>query len=287
MRRWPRSPRRSVGAGEHVHDRLRRARLRRATAARGSSRERYGTDHHELVVRPDAAELLPGSAEAFDEPFADSSAIPTYLVSELARQHVKVALSGEGGDELFGGYNYYAGHALAPPARAGRAGLRPLVERLPTSTDKASSLDCKAKRFVRAARLSPLERHYEWKSIFTPEERARPRPPGPASACATRCELLRATLCGDARARTSWRGSWTSTSAVFLVEDMLVKTDRASMAHSLEARVPFLDPVVAELALALPSAHEGARAREEAPAAQAPSPRCSRERSSKARSRAS
>ena len=116
--------------------------------------ERYGTDHHELVLRPDAVELLPALSAAFDEPFADSSAIPTYLVSELARRHVKVALSGEGGDEFFGGYNYYAGHGLAR-LLAPVAGLaRPLVERLPASTGKASSFDWKAKRFVRAARLS-------------------------------------------------------------------------------------------------------------------------------------
>src|SRR5262249_47492674 len=76
--------------------------------------ERYGTDHHELVLRPDAVELLPALAEVYDEPFSDGSAIPTYLVSQLARENVKVALSGEGGDEFFGGYNYYVGHRLAP-----------------------------------------------------------------------------------------------------------------------------------------------------------------------------
>ena len=115
--------------------------------------QRYETDHHELVLRPDAVELLPALSAAFDEPFADASAIPTYLVSELARRHVKVALSGEGGDEFFGGYNYYAGHGLArmlaPVARL----ARPLVERLPASTGKASSFDWKAKRFVRSAGL--------------------------------------------------------------------------------------------------------------------------------------
>src|SRR4051794_10905961 len=78
--------------------------------------EQYGTNHHEMLVQPDPRRLLPALAEAFDEPFADSSALPTYLVSELAAEHVKVALSGEGGDELFGGDQTYVAHLL--PARA-------------------------------------------------------------------------------------------------------------------------------------------------------------------------
>ena len=109
--------------------------------------ERYGTDHHELVLRPDAVELLPALSAAFDEPFADSSAIPTYLVSELARRHVKVALSGEGGDEFFGGYNYYAGHGLARllapvaglRAAARRAAARPRPARRAASTGRRSA----------------------------------------------------------------------------------------------------------------------------------------------------
>src|SRR5438874_10025118 len=134
--------------------------------------ERYGTDHHELLVRPDPELLLQALADAFDEPFADSSALPTYLVSQLAAEHVKVALSGEGGDELFGGYYTYAADLLAdrfaPLARL----VRPVVERLPTSTAKAS-FDYRAKRFVRAAHLPPLERHHGWKEIFSPEARAQ------------------------------------------------------------------------------------------------------------------
>src|SRR4029450_13099790 len=98
----------------------------------------YGTQHEELVLRPDAALLLPALADAFDEPFADSSALPTYLVSELAASHVKVALSGEGGDELFGGYYTYAADLLA--LRIGRLAplARPVVERLARSRPKAS-----------------------------------------------------------------------------------------------------------------------------------------------------
>ena len=213
--------------------------------------ERYGTDHHELLVRPDPALLLPALAEAFDEPFADSSALPTYLVSELAARHVKVALSGEGGDELFGGYYTYAADLLAdrlaPLARL----ARPVVERLPTSTSKAS-FDYKAKRFVRAAHLPPLERHHGWKEIFSPEARA---------------ELTGRTAGFDPesldRARFAETGGQELLTRLqdvdlggYLADDLLVKTDRASMAHSLEARVPFLDPVVTNLALALPARHK-------------------------------
>ena len=128
---------------------------------------RYGTDHRELVLRPDAALLLPALAEAFDEPFADSSALPTYLVSKLAAEDVKVALSGEGGDELFGGYYTYVADLLAERVGPLATLARPAVERLPTSTRKAS-FDYKAKRFVRAAHLPPLERHHGWKEIFSP-----------------------------------------------------------------------------------------------------------------------
>src|SRR3954469_22244050 len=96
--------------------------------------EQYGTNHHELLVRPDPRRLLPALAEAFDEPFADSSALPTYLVSQLAAEHVKVALSGEGGDELFGGYYTYAADLLADRV-APLARLPPaLVERPPAAT---------------------------------------------------------------------------------------------------------------------------------------------------------
>src|SRR5205085_6955744 len=120
--------------------------------------ERYATNHHELLLHPDPTLLLPTLAEAFDEPFADSSALPTYLVSQLAAEHVKVALSGEGGDELFGGYYPYAADLLADRVAPLALLARPLVERLPSSSAKAS-FDYKAKRFVRAAHLPPLERH--------------------------------------------------------------------------------------------------------------------------------
>ena len=212
---------------------------------------RYATDHHELVLRPDAARLLPALAEAFDEPFADSSALPTYLVSELASRHVKVALSGEGGDELFGGYYTYAADLLAerigPLARL----ARPVVELLPSSSARAS-FDYRAKRFVRAAHLPPLERHHGWKEIFAPDLRAeltgRRNGSDPVS-------LLRAVFAETGGADLLARLQDVD-ERIYLVDDLLVKTDRASMAHSLEARVPFCDPVVAALAHALPTRHK-------------------------------
>jgi asparagine synthase (glutamine-hydrolysing) len=212
--------------------------------------ERYDTDHHELVVRPDAAELLPKVAAAFDEPFADSSALPTYLVSELAARDVKVALSGEGGDELFGGYYTYVADLLAPRIGPLAGLVRPVVERLPSSSAKAS-LDYRAKRFVRAAHLPPLERHHAWKEIFSPDARAallEPDRRGSADPLAVYRARYAETAGADELARLQ-----DVDLGIYLVDDLLVKTDRASMAHSLEARVPFLDPVVATLALSLPT----------------------------------
>ena len=231
----------SIGFEERSFDELDRAR---------KVAERYGTDHHELVLRPDAAELLPTVAGAFDEPFADSSALPTWLVSRLASEHVKVALSGEGGDELFGGYYTYVADLIAPRVAPAATALRPLIERIPSSSRRVP-LEYKAKRFARGAALPPLERHHAWKEIFTPDARA---------------ELLGARRVEDYDPVDAYRERYAETAGaeplarlqdvdigIYLVDDLLTKTDRASMAHSLEARVPFLDPAVAELAYALPT----------------------------------
>ncbi len=210
--------------------------------------ERYGTDHHELLVKPDPQLLFETLADVFDEPFADSSALPTYLVSQLATEHVKVALSGEGGDELFGGYYTYAADLIAQRF-GGLAGLaRPLVERLPTSTAKAS-FDYKAKRFVRAAHLPPLERHHGWKEIFSPELRAELRG---ATHAFDPVDVYRARYAETAAAPELARLQDVDF-GIYLVDDLLVKTDRASMANSLEARVPFLDSVVTNFAFSLPT----------------------------------
>jgi asparagine synthase (glutamine-hydrolysing) len=228
----------SIGFEERSFDELGDARL---------VADRYGTHHRELVLRPDAALLLPALADAFDEPFADSSALPTYLVSQLAAQDVKVALSGEGGDELFGGYYTYVADLLALRIGGAARLARPLVERLPSSSARAS-FDYKAKRFVRAAHLPPLERHHAWKEIFSAEARAeltgRAHGFDPVDLYRSR---FAETEGADLLARLQ-----DVDLGLYLVDDLLVKTDRASMAHSLEARVPYLDPAVTNLALALP-----------------------------------
>jgi asparagine synthase (glutamine-hydrolysing) len=229
----------SIGFEEEGFNELSRARL---------VAERYGTDHHELIVRPDAVELLPKLVEAFDEPFGDSSALPTYLVSELAASHVKVALSGEGGDELFGGYYTYVADLLA--RRVGRLAplARPLAEALPSRTDRVG-FDYKAKRFARAAALPPLERHHAWKEIFSPQLRAELA--GPGTAGWDPVDLYRERYAETAGAEELARMQDVDL-GIYLVDDLLVKTDRASMTHSLETRVPFLDPAVSEFAFSLP-----------------------------------
>jgi len=232
----------SIGFEERSFDELAGA---RAVASR------YGTRHRELVLRPDAALLLPALAAAFDEPFADSSALPTYLVSKLASEDVKVALSGEGGDELFGGYHTYVADALAERVGPLASVARPLVDHLPSSTGRVS-FDYKAKRFVRAAHLPPLERHHGWKEIFSADARAE------LTGRRSSFDVL-----GPARERfaeTEGHELLTRLQDVdfglYLVDDLLTKTDRASMAWSLEARVPFLDTLVTNFAFSLPVRHK-------------------------------
>jgi asparagine synthase (glutamine-hydrolysing) len=231
----------SIGFRERSFDELERARL---------VATRYDTDHHELIVEPDVGEVLTELAEVFDEPLADSSALPTYLVSQLASQHVKVALSGEGGDELFAGYHTYVADSIAPWAGRPAAALGPLVERLPSSSARVS-FDYKAKRFAQGGALPPLERHHSWKEIFSPDLRAELRAT-PAPGGFDPVDVYRERYATTAGAQPIARLQDVDRS-IYLVDDLLVKTDRASMAHSLETRVPFLDTAVTDLALAVPT----------------------------------
>lgn len=217
--------------------------------------KRYGTEHHELIVRPDAAALLPRLVRSFDEPFADSSAIPVYHVSELARRHVKVVLSGEGGDEVLAGYETYRARKIAalyarlPPAIGSRL-VPAMVRRLPVSHAKVS-FDYKAKRFVTGAYLPPAAGHLWWKTILDEEAKAALYDDGVAAGVAPTVRLfdsLYADSDGDELDRLQYVDA-----NLYLPADILVKVDRMSMLHSLEARVPFLDRAMVELSRRIPS----------------------------------
>jgi asparagine synthase (glutamine-hydrolysing) len=233
----------SIGFEEKSFDELDRARLVAG---------RLGADHHEAILGADAAQRMPAIAAAFDEPYADSSALPSDAVARLTAQHVKVALSGEGGDELFGGYQTYAADLLAPRLAPAARVVRPVVERIPSSSRRVS-LDYKARRFVRAAGMPALERHHGWKEILSPAVRAQLLAPlHDGRTPADPVDLLRARYAETAGAEPLARLQDVDL-APYLSDDLLTKTDRMSMAHSLEVRVPFLDPHVAELAFALPT----------------------------------
>ena len=162
-----------------------------------------------------------------------------------------MALSGEGGDELFGGYYTYAADLLAERFGPLASAARPLVDRLPAST-KRLSFEYKAKRFARAAHLPPLERHHGWKEIFTADARAE--------LTGRRSGFDPLGTYRERFAETEGHELLTRLQDVdfglYLVDDLLTKTDRASMAWSLEARVPFMDTVVSNFAFSLPVRHK-------------------------------
>jgi asparagine synthase (glutamine-hydrolysing) len=217
--------------------------------------QRYGTEHHDLVVRPDAVALLPRLVRSFDEPFADSSAIPVYHVSELARRHVKVVLSGEGGDEVLAGYETYRARRVAslyarlPQAIGGRL-VPAMVRRLPVSHAKVS-FDYKAKRFVTGAYLPPAAGHLWWKTILDDETKAGLYADGVARDVQPTVRLFESLFAesdGDELDRLQFLDT-----KLYLSADILVKVDRMSMLHSLEARVPFLDRSMVEFCRRIPS----------------------------------
>ncbi len=217
--------------------------------------KRYGTEHHELIVRPDAVALLPRLVRSFDEPFADSSAIPVYHVSELARRHVTVVLSGEGGDEVLAGYETYRARRVAAlyarlPQAIGRRLVPAMVRRLPVSHAKVS-FDYKAKRFVTGAYLPPAAGHLWWKTILDEETKAGMYGDGVARDVEPTVRLFESLFAesdGDELDRLQYVDA-----RLYLPADILVKVDRMSMLHSLEARVPFLDRAMVELSRRIPS----------------------------------
>ena len=218
-----------------------------------------GTDHHEERLSVDlAANLVSEIGAWMDEPLSDPSLVPTYLLSRFTRKHVTVALGGDGGDELFAGYQMYFGHRLAPiyarlPRFLRRFLIEPLVRRLPVNTSNIS-FDYKARRFVAGANYDAVARHHIWFGSFTPDEQEQ-----------LLSEEARRTSDGDIyrHARHLVEKECDADNIVecmqsldtrlYLAEDILTKVDRASMAVSLEVRAPFLDPRVAEFAAGLPA----------------------------------
>jgi asparagine synthase (glutamine-hydrolysing) len=204
------------------------------------------TDHTELVVRPDIDSLIEQVVGAFDEPFADSSAIPTFLVSSLAREQVKVVLSGDGGDELFGGYTRYLDleRRNVPIPRPVRHILAALAVRLPHQAYGRNRL----LEFSRSprGRYAGMVAH-----ALSPEEGGVAKP-AVVRAAAELDELL-ARWFQQASARDFRTQAMLVDSMSYLPGDILTKVDRMSMAVSLEARVPLLDHHLVEFAFALPS----------------------------------
>jgi asparagine synthase (glutamine-hydrolysing) len=217
--------------------------------------ERCGTDHHEHIVRPDALEVLPLLVKHYGEPFADSSAIPTFYVSQITRQNVTVALNGDGGDESFAGYDRYWGNALA--ARVGRIpGLQlgaALARAVPSSKGIRDPFR-RAERFLSVAGQQQARRYAGWMSYFTAEEKQRLCSPGflnEASSSSTVAWFEEMFASSDTMHPADAAMSVDARS--YLPYDLLVKVDIASMANSLEGRSPFLDHEVMEFAARLPA----------------------------------
>lgn len=220
--------------------------------------ERFATRHREGEVVPDVAGLFDRLIVHLDEPFADVSLFPTFLISELARAHVTVALSGDGGDELFGGYDAYEADRLARriaaavPRPAGRA-VAALASLLPPS-EKKKGLVNRLKRFTAGLADAPPDiAHYRWMTYVSPAAKRRLYTPALRDALAGSDvyrpvrDALRTAGTDDLLNRQLYTDL-----SIYLADDILVKVDRMSMAASLETRAPFLDVDVMELAFSMP-----------------------------------
>ncbi|HXM34022.1 MAG TPA: asparagine synthase (glutamine-hydrolyzing) [Pyrinomonadaceae bacterium] len=219
--------------------------------------EHVGADHHEFIVRPDALEVLPALVEHYGEPYADSSAIPTYYVARETRRHVTVALNGDGGDECFAGYERYAAMRLAEkylrlPELLRKTFIDQAIAILPSSEQRRSRAR-DAKRFVQAASLGKVDRYMRWISVFDtgPKEDLyadgfRRQMANRASSALLEPWFVQANGAGIVDA------ALLADTMTYLPNDLLVKVDIATMANSLEARSPFLDHEVIEFAASLP-----------------------------------
>jgi len=216
------------------------------------------TEHYFKILDPNLmVELIPEIFRSLDEPFGDASVIPTYLLSGFTRENVTVALSGDGGDELFAGYPTYQAHKLArfyekvPPILREKV-FRKIIESLPVSM-RNISFDFQLKKFVSGIPYLPEQRNYVWLGSFSPEEKQALINPDIASnfTSATCFDTLYHYL-------SQFNGSHLLEKILYLdlkfylQDDMLVKVDRASMANSLEARVPFLDHNLVDFVHSIP-----------------------------------
>jgi asparagine synthase (glutamine-hydrolysing) len=228
--------------------------------------QQLGTVHQEFCVEADCLDVLPKLVWHFDEPFADSSAIPTWYVAKLTRQHVTVALTGDGGDELFAGYPRYRAVELASwfdrlPGPFKHLLASRLWQRLPASPRQKSPLR-RFKRLVGALDQAPARRYFDWVSIFNEGRRAELYHDDfiPRLSEGDPFDFLQTAF-----ARCAGRDPVTAASLVdlqtYLPCDILTKVDTASMAHGLECRAPFLDHHVVELAASMPLALKYRRGR--------------------------
>jgi asparagine synthase (glutamine-hydrolysing) len=222
--------------------------------------QRYGTCHQEFEVRPEASGLVEKIVRAFDEPFADDSAIPSYFVCKIARENVTVALSGLGGDEVFTGYERHLGFSLSSkycrmPALVRDRLVRPLVESLPERADDHYTVN-HMKRFVRGANLPPGERYFGFLTKLNPALREsffndRSRFAGHFAGCREQILQHFNSENVEGPADSLDRALYCDLKT-YLPEDILAVTDRLSMHHSLEVRVPFLDHKFVEFCATIP-----------------------------------
>ena len=217
--------------------------------------KQFGTDHREIIVRPDVVSLLPKLAWHMDEPVADSASVTTYLVSEFARRDVTVILSGVGGDELFGGYNrylgdYYAGHYQRLPAWMRKTVIAPLVQVMPSDRHgRISSLARYARMFVASNDLPFEERYRSYVQVFGPDSLERLLKSGRAGHSDCLDEAFSLATSGDPLNRLMRVDLSTQ-----MPNDLLMLTDKMTMAASLECRVPLLNHELVELAARIPGA---------------------------------
>ncbi|MDR1963578.1 MAG: asparagine synthase (glutamine-hydrolyzing) [Planctomycetaceae bacterium] len=223
--------------------------------------ESFGTKHQELVVTSDIDDILPKLIWHYDEPFADSSAIPTWFLCEMTRREVTVALSGDGGDELFAGYDRYRAVRLGMAAEKIPFMLRkilagPIRSLIPASTRQRSTLR-RLKRFLEALGMEPLEQYLQWIAIFNRERRQKLYTPEFSEQISGQDSLdfLREAEQHCLRRDRVTRIALTDM-LTYLPCDIMTKVDTASMSHALECRAPLLDYRIAEWAARLPIRHK-------------------------------